>query len=184
VRVNEAKVGSGSIVLVQGDITKERADAIVTAANAELRGGGGVDGAVHRAAGPKLLAACRKIGGCKTGSAVVTPSFDLEARGVKHVIHAVGPIWSGGTHNEDAQLESAYRTSLEVAEEAGCTSIAFPSISTGVYGFPIERAAPIAITAARDFLGDKTTFSRAGIMRVVFVLFDQKTHAAFEKALA
>lgn len=169
----------GSIELVQGDITRERADAIVTAANEGLRGGGGVDGAVHRAAGRRLIEACRKIGGCPTGSAVITPAFDLEANGVRFVIHAVGPIWSGGHDGERDRLGSAYRKSLELAAGAECTSIAFPSISTGVYGFPIELAAPIAVRTAREFLESAPKH----LERVVFVLFDPITYAELEKAL-
>lgn len=166
------------IVLVKGDITRERTDAIVTAANAGLRGGGGVDGAVHRAAGPGLLAACRKIGGCETGSAVVTPAFNLEMQGIRHVIHAVGPIWYGGSRREAELLTGAYLHSLALADQAGCKSIAFPSISTGVYGFPIDQAAPIAVGEAAAFLPHAQHLEQ-----VRFVLFDDRTYAEFAAAL-
>ena len=175
----EREVGERRIGLRQGDITQQRTDAIVTAANEGLLGGGGVDGAVHRAAGPELLAACREIGGCPTGSAVRTPAFGLETRGVGFVIHAVGPRWRDGASGEEHQLRSAYRTSLEVAEGAGCASIAFPSISTGIYGFPTGRAAPIAVEAADNFLANEA----ASLQRVIFVLFDGDTLACFESAL-
>ncbi|MEW6777571.1 MAG: O-acetyl-ADP-ribose deacetylase [Bdellovibrionota bacterium] len=175
----ERTIAKARVALVQGDITKHRADALVTAANAGLRGGGGVDGAIHRAAGPRLLDACRKIGGCETGSAVLTPAFDLEKRGVKYVIHAVGPIWGGGTQGESDLLHGAYLSSLELAAEAACRSIAFPSISTGVYGFPVAKAAPLAIETVGAFLrGD------AGSLEVVtFCLFDGTTYEHFEAAL-
>jgi O-acetyl-ADP-ribose deacetylase (regulator of RNase III) len=175
----ETKVGEGTIELVQGDITQQEVDAVVTAANSGLRGGGGVDGAVHRAAGPELLAACRRLGGCETGSAKLTPAFGLGRNGVKYVIHAVGPVYRGGDQNEDGLLASAYKKSLALADEAGCASIAFPSISTGVYGFPVERAAPIALRAAKTFLAGRPK----NLTRVVFVLFDAATFAAFARAL-
>ena len=173
-------VGKGRISLVQGDITRQRADAIVTAANSGLRGGGGVDGAVHRASGRQLLAACRKIGGCPTGSAVLTPAFGLEPRGVRHVIHAVGPRWRGGSRGEAEQLQGAYRKSLEIADEAGCASVAFPSISTGVYGFPVEQAASLAVRISREFLSGPAR----GLQQVTFVLYDRDTFGHFERALA
>jgi O-acetyl-ADP-ribose deacetylase (regulator of RNase III) len=175
----EVTIGARTIRLVQGDITEQRVDAIVTAANAGLRGGGGVDGAVHRAAGRGLLAACREIGGCPTGSAVITPSFDLAGQGVENVIHAVGPIF-GDSDADDQLLAGAYRRSLELAAENGLASIAFPSISTGVYGFPIERAAPIAVDTARTFLAENP----GSVATVVFVLFDAGTYEQFERALA
>lgn len=166
--------------LVQGDIAAQRADAIVTAANSALRGGGGVDGAVHRAAGPALLEACRELGGCPVGSAVITPSFELAARGIAHVIHAVGPIWRGGAHGEERDLERAYYSALLLAERAGCRSVAMPSLSTGAYGFPVERAAPIALRAAASFLAQEAR----SLGEVIFVSFDGATYNAFAEALA
>ena len=176
----ERDVGAGRITLVQGNITRQRADVLVTAANAGLRGGGGVDGAIHRAAGPDLLAACREIGDCPTGSAVITPSFDLAAGGVRHVIHAVGPRWRDGEQGEPDQLRGAYRRSLELAGEAGCASIAFPSISTGIYGYPVEPAASLAVETARSFL----EAGREPLRTVTFVLFDADALAHFQRALA
>ncbi|RLA34437.1 MAG: O-acetyl-ADP-ribose deacetylase [Gammaproteobacteria bacterium] len=132
--------------VVTGDITHLAVDAIVNAANSSLLGGGGVDGAIHRAAGPELLAACRELGGCPTGEARITPGFNLPAR---WVIHTVGPVWHGGNAGEDAQLASCYRRALDLARENGVRSIAFPAISTGVYGFPKQRAAAIAIDVLR-----------------------------------
>ena len=173
-------VGERLVVVERGDITQGRTDAIVTAANAGLRGGGGVDGAVHRAAGPELLAACRALGGCPTGSAVVTPAFRLEAQGIRHVIHAVGPRWRGGGAGEADLLRGAYWRSLELAEEAGCASISFPSISTGVYGFPVAQAAPMAVAAARRFLAEQA----GTLTQIVFVLFDPETQGHFDSALA
>lgn len=139
------------IIVVEGDITRQDVDAIVNAANEALRGGGGVDGAIHRAAGPELLEACRTLGGCPTGEARITAGFRLPAR---HVIHTVGPVWRGGDAGEDALLASCYRNSLRLAAANGVRSIAFPAISTGVYGFPAERAARIAIDSLTDELSD------------------------------
>jgi O-acetyl-ADP-ribose deacetylase (regulator of RNase III) len=136
------------LAAIQGDITTLDVDAIVNAANSSLLGGGGVDGAIHRAAGPGLLAACRCLNGCKTGDAKITPGFQLKAR---FVIHAVGPVWHGGKQNEPELLASCYRRSLELAAANELTSVAFPSISTGVYAFPKELAAPIAIASVRSF---------------------------------
>ncbi|MFV0298710.1 MAG: O-acetyl-ADP-ribose deacetylase [Hyphomicrobiaceae bacterium] len=164
------------IDIVTGDITLLDVDAIVTAANSGLRGGGGVDGAVHRAAGPHLLDACRKIGGCPTGEARLTPGFNLTAR---YVIHAVGPIWEGGGQGEDGLLASAYMSSLLVARDAGIYSLAFPAISTGVYGFPPDRAAPIAVATIARFLADDTS-----IERVVLACFDKASHDRHAAALA
>jgi O-acetyl-ADP-ribose deacetylase (regulator of RNase III) len=162
---------SDRIRILRGDITTLTVDAIVNAANSTLLGGGGVDGAIHRAAGPQLLEECRTLGGCPPGEARVTAGYRLPAR---WVIHTVGPIWQGGTHDEDATLASCYRTSLALAAEVGATTIAFPSISTGVYGFPIPRAAPIALTSIRDALPHHPT-----IDQVTLVAFDEANHAAY-----
>jgi len=150
--------------VVQGDITRLALDAIVNAANASLLGGGGVDGAIHRAAGPGLLAYCRGLGGCPTGEARISPGFNLPAR---HVIHTVGPVWRGGGANEEALLASCYRRSLEVAVENGVATLAFPAISTGVYQFPPERAAHIAVATVADVLATEPR-----IEQVVFCCFD------------
>ena len=176
----EKTIGSGSVALVEGDITQIQADALVTAANAGLQGGGGVDGAIHRAAGRRLLEACRQIGGCPTGAAVLTPAFDLEERGIRHVIHAVGPRWSGGQKGEAGLLQGAYRRSLELADHAGCQSICFPSISTGVYGYPIALAAPLALETCAAFLRAEPRHLR----QVLFALFGRAPLEAFSSALA
>lgn len=160
--------------LVQGDITQQQVDAIVNAANTSLLGGGGVDGAIHRAAGPELLEECRRIGGCPTGDARITKGYRLMA---KYVIHAVGPIWRGGTCNEDELLASAYRNSLKLAVEHQVHTIAFPSISTGAYRFPLERAARIALSTVKEFL-DKNS----SIEEVRFVCFDSRTLNAYREA--
>lgn len=154
----------GRTSVLQGDITTLALDAIVNAANESLLGGGGVDGAIHRAAGPELLAHCRTLGGCPTGDAKITPGFRLPAR---HVIHTVGPVWRGGGAGEDGLLASCYRRSLEVAAAHGLRSIAFPAISTGVYRFPPERAARIAVRTVAEFLNADDRFER-----VVFCCFD------------
>lgn len=137
------------LVVVQGDLTREAVDAIVNAANSTLLGGGGVDGAIHRAAGPELLEECRGLGGCPPGEARMTKGHLLPAR---HVIHTVGPVWRGGSAGEDETLASCYREALRLAEVAGLESVAFPSISTGIYGFPVERASRIALREIRSFL--------------------------------
>jgi O-acetyl-ADP-ribose deacetylase (regulator of RNase III) len=154
------------------DITTLDVDAVVTAANDRLAGGGGVDSAVHRAAGPELLAACRRLGGCPTGEAWITPGFRLKAR---HVIHAVGPIWRGGGQGEAALLAGAYRASLARLREAGGASIAFPAISTGIYGYPRDEATRIAVSTCRD--------EGAGLA-VTFACFDAATLALYDKELA
>jgi O-acetyl-ADP-ribose deacetylase (regulator of RNase III) len=159
---------------VTGDITRLHVDAIVNAANTSLLGGGGVDGAIHRAAGRELLEACRKLGGCATGDAKATPGCDLPAR---WVFHAVGPVWSGGSHGEDALLAGCYRRCLELAREHGAKSIAFPAISTGVYRFPPERAAKIAIQTVRQHIED------SGVEEVLFVCFDGETRRIYEGLL-
>jgi O-acetyl-ADP-ribose deacetylase len=163
------------IELTRGDITLGQVDAIVNAANTTLRGGGGVDGAIHRAGGPTILAECIELGACETGEAKATGAGRLPAR---HVIHAVGPIWRDGNHDEPRLLAACYRNSLELAAELGCRSVAFPSISTGVYRFPLDRAAPIAINTVANALTDLPQ-----IERVRFVLFDQNTFSAFQQAL-
>lgn len=161
--------------LVKGDITKQCADAIVNAANTSLLGGGGVDGAIHRAAGPKLLEECQALGGCATGQAKITRGYNLPA---KYVIHTPGPIWRGGSSNEEELLESCYASCLELAVENGCKKLAFPSISTGVYRFPLERAAQIAVRTIWEFLKTDRTLERVRI-----VCFDDVTLAAYSKAL-
>ena len=158
-----------------GDITRVRADAIVNAANRTLLGGGGVDGAIHRAAGPELLAECRTLNGCETGQAKLTKGYKLPA---KYVIHTPGPIWKGGDDGEKELLASSYRSCLELAVEHGCKTVAFPSISTGVYRFPLELAAPIAVKTVRDFLTDHPQLEQ-----VTFVCFSQQVKDAYDKAL-
>ena len=140
------------IRVVKDDITTLHVDVIVNAANESLLGGGGVDGAIHRAAGPELLAECRTLGGCETGEAKITQGYRLPAR---HIIHTVGPVWHGGAHGEDQQLASCYQRSLKLAENHGLRTIAFPAISTGIYGFPRERAAQIAVREIQSFLSDR-----------------------------
>jgi O-acetyl-ADP-ribose deacetylase (regulator of RNase III) len=163
------------IHLVEGDITAQQVDAIVNAANASLLGGAGVDGAIHRAGGPAILEECRRLGGCETGDAKATGAGELAAR---YVIHTVGPVWRGGEHDEDDLLASCHRRSLEVAAQRGCRTVAFPAISTGVYGFPIARAARIAIGTTADELD-----ARPEIEQVTFVLFGRDAYAEFDAAL-
>lgn len=175
----EKAFGTGCIELRQADITRVPADALVTAANSGLRGGGGVDGAIHRAAGPKLLAACREIGGCPTGTAVITPAFDLQASGVQFVIHAVGPVWRGGTQGENELLTGAYQAALELAEKGRCRSVAFPSISTGVYDYPLDRAAPLALGVCSAFL----LSGPRHLKQIIFALFGEQAFRVFHDAL-
>jgi O-acetyl-ADP-ribose deacetylase (regulator of RNase III) len=163
------------IALMQGDITKLSADAIVNAANSTLLGGGGVDGAIHRAAGPELYEACKKLNGCNTGEAKITPGFHLPA---KYIIHTVGPIWQGGNQNETELLASCYRESLKLASENDIKTIAFPAISTGVYSFPSEQAAEIAIREVKNYLS-----THPEIEKVFFVCFDEKTYQIYFELL-
>lgn len=164
-----------NVTLVKGDITKLNVDAIVNAANSALLGGGGVDGAIHRAGGPTIMEECRKIGNCPTGKAVITSAGNMPA---KYVIHTVGPIWSGGNNHEEELLKSAYKNSLNLALEYGIKSIAFPNISTGVYGFPKEKAAKIAIETTMNFLQ-----SEESEIEVMFVCFDDNNYSFYKKYL-
>jgi O-acetyl-ADP-ribose deacetylase (regulator of RNase III) len=165
---------------VEGDITQQDVDAIVNAANSSLLGGGGVDGAIHRAAGPELLAECRTLGGCRTGSAKITRGYKLKAR---HVIHAVGPVYRDGKHDEPSLLASVYHTCLELASKNNCASVAFPAISTGVYGYPMEDAARIAFRAIIDYMEQHPE-----IKLVRYVLYDapafETHHRVLEQVLA
>jgi len=175
ITVNKVKLS-----ITQGDITRQATDAIVNAANSSLMGGGGVDGAIHRAGGPAILEECKKIvarqGRLPTGRAVITTAGNLPA---KHVIHTVGPVWHGGDKGEAELLESAYRESLKLAAENNLASVSFPSISTGAYGYPVEPAAKVALTAVIAFLREKAT----SIKEVVFVLFDAGTYKTYMTAL-
>jgi len=160
------------LAAARGDITTFAVDAVVNAANSSLLGGGGVDGAIHRAAGPELVAACRLLGGCATGDAKTTPGFGLPAR---HVIHTVGPVWRGGDHGEADLLAACYRRSLEEADTVGARTVAFPAVSTGVYGYPVEAAADVAVTTVR------ACDSRVEV--VTFVAFDAATLDAYTRRL-
>lgn len=171
----QVTINESTLELAQGDITQQDVDAIVNAANSSLLGGGGVDGAIHGAAGPELLAECRTLGGCETGSAKITRGYKLKAR---HVIHAVGPIYRDGKHDEPALLASAYRTSLELASKHGCASIAFPAISTGAYRYPMEAAARIAFRVIIDYLEQHPEIK---LVRVV--LYDARAFAVHEQVL-
>ncbi len=172
------KVGNTRVVLIQGDITRQDTEAIVNAANSSLLGGGGVDGAIHRAGGPQILEECKQIrarqGGCPTGEAVITTGGNLKAR---YVIHTVGPIWSGGGNREDELLSCAYRNSLRLASEKGIRSLSFPSISTGAYGFPVHRAARVAAAAVKQFLEEE-----GGLDEVRFVLFSERDLDVYREA--
>ena len=162
---------SEKISVVEGDITEQHVDAIVNAANASLLGGGGVDGAIHWAAGPRLLEECRTLGGCPTGQARITKGYNLPA---KWVIHTVGPVWHGGGRHEDELLASCYRASLELAAEKGVRTIAFPAISTGVYGFPLQRATAIAVREVKSFLEENPSLEKA-----VFVCFGKVAYECY-----
>ena len=166
----------GKIQIIQGDITEQAVDAIVNAANCSLLGGGGVDGAIHRAAGPELLAECRTLNGCATGQAKITKGYRLPA---KYVIHTPGPVWHGGSHGEPELLASCYRSCLALAREHGCKTVDFPSISTGVYHFPLEKAAEIAISTIAEFLE-----TAPELQQVRMVCFDARTKAHYDQALA
>ena len=168
-------INTSTLELVQGDITEQDTEAIGNAANSALRGGGGVDGAIHRAGGPTIMQECRRIGSCPTGSAVITGGGRLKA---KHVLHAVGPVYRGGQHREPELLAGAYQSCLELASEHQIRSVAFPSISTGVYGYPVEAAADVALRTVIDYLNEHDE-----IEWVRFVLFDARTYAAYEAAL-
>ncbi len=171
----EITAGNTVLSLVKGDITLEQTDAIVNAANSRLAGGGGVDGAIHRAGGPTITEECGKIGGCPTGSAVITSGGNLKAR---YIIHAVGPVYHDGKHGEDRLLSGAYHTSLELAVNHKLKSIAFPAISTGIYGYPIDQAAEVALTTVLDFV--KTN---KGLSLVRFVLFSDSDLKVYESTL-
>jgi O-acetyl-ADP-ribose deacetylase (regulator of RNase III) len=164
------------ISLAQGDITRFEADAIVNAANSSLLGGGGVDGAIHQAGGPEILAERRLLGGCETGDAKSTTAGRLPAR---FVVHAVGPVWRGGGSREAELLASCYRRSIEVADDLGCRSVAFPAISTGVYGYPLDLAAEVAVSAAAEALAE-----HEDVEQITFVLFDERAYDVFAAALA
>lgn len=172
------KFAGTAVDLYQGDITQFACDALVNAANTRLAGGGGVDGAIHRAGGPSIMEECRKFDGCPTGDAVTTGAGNLPA---EYVIHTVGPVWSGGNKSEDALLASAHRRSLEEAAAHGVRHVAFPALSTGAYRFPVERAARVAMEAVKDYL------SRArgdtSVARITFVLFDKSQYDVFQNAL-
>ncbi len=171
----EVGIGDGRLRLIQGDITRVEADALVNAANSGLAGGGGVDGAIHRAGGPSIMEECRRIGGCPTGNAVMTGAGNLPAR---YVIHAVAPVWRGGANGEAHQLASAYARSFELAAERGLESIALPSLGTGAYGYPLDEAATVALGAAAAHLR-----SGAPPRDVTFVLYGAESVAAYERAL-
>jgi len=180
-QAREFVIKQARLSIIQGDITKQATDAIVNAANPGLMGGGGVDGAIHRAGGPAILEECKQIvasqGRLPTGKAVITTGGNLTA---KHVIHTVGPIWQGGNKGEASLLENAYRQSLKLAAAHNLTSVSFPSISTGAYGYPVAEAARVATAAVVSFLREQVT----SVKEVVFVLFDSRTYDAYSSALA
>ncbi len=166
---------SKKLIVIEDDITKQEVDAIVNAANNSLLGGGGVDGAIHRAAGPKLLEECRTLEGCATGEAKITKGYNLPA---KFVVHTVGPVWHGGNHNEEKLLANCYRNSLFLAEENNIKTIAFPAISCGIYGFPLEMAVKIAVSEAKSFL------VHASVLETInFICFDKKTYDIYLKEI-
>lgn len=171
----QVQIEDSTLELVQGDITQQAVDAIVNAANESLLGGGGVDGAIHRAAGPQLLEECRTLGGCETGNAKITRGYELVAR---HVIHAVGPVYRGGSHNEALLLASAYHASLELATQFKCTSLAFPALSTGAYGYPMEDAARIAFRTIIDYMSE-----HSDIKLVRYVLYDIRAFLVHQRIL-
>ncbi len=174
----ETEIGKTKLSLIQGDITLQETEAIVNAANTSLLGGGGVDGAIHRAGGPKILEECKAIrakqGGCPTGEAVITSGGNMKA---KYVIHTVGPVWSGGNRNEEQLLRNAYYNSLNLAGEKGIKSVSFPSISTGVYRFPIDKASRIALNTVKEFL------QKHSFVEVRFVLFSERDLKVYEDAM-
>ena len=176
---HEVTINQTKLILIQGDITRQPTDAIVNAANSSLMGGGGVDGAIHRAGGPSILEECRQIvarqGRLPTGQAVITTGGNLPAR---YVIHTVGPVWHGGSRGEAELLASAYRESLKLAEARKLSSISFPSISTGAYGYPVDSAASVALSTVIAFIGGTTK-----LRRVAFVLFDSRTYAVYREEL-
>lgn len=161
-----------TIEIFKGDITTLKVDAIVNAANSSLLGGGGVDGAIHRAAGPKLLEECKKLNGCKTGEAKITKGYNLQS---KFVIHTVGPVWNGGNYSEDELLTNCYLNSLKLAVVNTIKTIAFPAISTGVYGFPLERASQIAVKTVKEFIQTEKS-----IQKIIFVCFDDRAYQTFK----
>jgi O-acetyl-ADP-ribose deacetylase (regulator of RNase III) len=173
--MNPEAINAGRIEILRGDIIKLDVDAIVNAANTTLLGGGGVDGAIHRAAGPELLAECRTLGGCRPGEAKITRGYRLPSR---FVIHTVGPIWRGGKHGEPETLANCYRNSLQVALENRIKTIAFPAISCGAYGYPVEEAAQIALETAREFLATSDE-----IQKVIFVVWGEDIYEAYRKVL-
>ena len=172
----EVRINKSSLELIEGVITKQDTEAIVNAANTRLAGGGGVDGAIHRAGGPQIMEECKKIGGCPTGEARITTGGNLKAR---YVIHAVGPVYRDGRHKEPEYLASAYKYCLKLASEYKIKSIAFPSISTGAYGYPVENAADIALSTVIDYLK-----SHPEIELVRFILFSTDTYRSYERALS